>query len=121
MMLGELREACDELEEVAAEAPALGRVDIECEALLLLGDIDQRQGRAGDAHRRLAHAEKLVAGIDDPVLRTKIAFVLAALVADFEGQYEQAIDRLRSGIGDRGGDRRRRAAGRRSPSTRRRF
>ena len=99
MMLGELREACDELEEVAAEAPALGRVDIECEALLLLGDIDQRQGRAGDAHRRLAHAEKLVAGIDDPVLRTKIAFVLAALVADFEGQYEQAIDRLHSGIG----------------------
>ena len=33
------------------------------------------------------------------MLRTKIAFVLAALVADFEGQYEQAIDRLRSGIG----------------------
>ncbi|HZE28789.1 MAG TPA: AAA family ATPase, partial [Gaiellaceae bacterium] len=98
MMLGDLKDASDELAQVAAEAPALGRVDIECEASLLLGDIDQRQGRAADAHERLAHAEKLVADIDDPVLRTKVAFVLAALVADFEGQYEPAIERLHAGI-----------------------
>jgi class 3 adenylate cyclase/tetratricopeptide (TPR) repeat protein len=98
MMLGELKDACDELEEVAAEAPSLARPDIECEALLLLGDIDQRQGRAADAHERLGQAERLVAGIDDPVLRTKVAFVVAALVADFEGQYESALDRLRAGI-----------------------
>jgi tetratricopeptide (TPR) repeat protein len=98
MMLGELKEACDELEEVAESAARLGRSDIECEASLLLGDIDQRQGRAGDAHERLAHAEKLVADIDDTVLRTKVAFVLAALVADFEGQYESAVERLRTSI-----------------------
>jgi tetratricopeptide (TPR) repeat protein len=98
MMLGELKEACDELEEVAESAGSLERADIECEASLLLGDIDQRQGRAGDAHDRLAHAEKLVAGIDDTVLRTKVAFVLAALVADFEGQYESAVERLRASI-----------------------
>jgi class 3 adenylate cyclase/tetratricopeptide (TPR) repeat protein len=99
MMLGELKDACDELEEVAEQAPALGRADVECEALLLLGDIDQRQGRAADAHERLAHAERLVAGIDNAVLRTKVTFVLAALVADFEGEHEQAIERLRSAIG----------------------
>src|SRR5215218_3141278 len=99
MMLGELKDACDELEEVAEQAPVLGRADVECEALLLLGDIDQRQGRAADAHERLAHAERLVAGIDNAVLRTKVTFVLAALVADFEGEHEQAIDRLRSAIG----------------------
>ena len=98
MMLGELKEACDELEEVAESAASLERADIECEASLLLGDIDQRQGRAGDAHDRLAHAEKLVAGIDDAVLRTKVAFVVSALVADFEGQYEEAVERLRSSI-----------------------
>jgi class 3 adenylate cyclase/tetratricopeptide (TPR) repeat protein len=99
MMLGELKEASDELVEVAKAASALERTDIACEASLLLGDIDQRQGRAADAHERLAHAERLVAGIDNAVLRTKVTFVLAALVADFEGQHEQAIDRLRSGIG----------------------
>jgi predicted ATPase len=98
MMLGELKEACDELGEVAESAARLERGDIECEASLLLGDIDQRQGRAGDARERLGHAEGLVEAVDDPVLRSKVAFVFAALVADFEGEYEQAIDRLRSGI-----------------------
>lgn len=98
MMLGELKEACDELEEVAAAAAALGRADIDCEASLLLGDIDQRQGRAGDAHDRLASAEALALSTGDAYLRSKVAFVLSALVADFEGQYERAIEGLRSGI-----------------------
>jgi class 3 adenylate cyclase/tetratricopeptide (TPR) repeat protein len=98
MMLGKLKEACEELEEVADAASALGRADIECEASLLLGDIDQRQGRAADAHHRLTSAQALALSTGDAYLHTKVAFVLAALVADFEGQYEEAIDRLRSGI-----------------------
>jgi class 3 adenylate cyclase/tetratricopeptide (TPR) repeat protein len=98
MMLGELTEAAGELEWVAERASTLGRTDVECEASLLLGDIDQRQGRAADARERLANAEKLVANIDDAVLRTKVAFVLAALVADFEGQWEQAVEGLRTSI-----------------------
>jgi class 3 adenylate cyclase/tetratricopeptide (TPR) repeat protein len=98
MMLGELKEASEELEEVAEAASALGRADLECEASLLLGDIDQRQGRAADAHDRLASAEALALSTGDAYLRSKVAFVLAALVADFEGQYEEAIDSLRSGI-----------------------
>jgi class 3 adenylate cyclase/tetratricopeptide (TPR) repeat protein len=98
MMLGELKEACDELEEVAEAASALGRADVECEASLLLGDIDQRQGRAADAHARLTEARELARSTGDPYLRSRVAFVLAALVADFEGQHEQAIDGLRSGI-----------------------
>jgi class 3 adenylate cyclase/tetratricopeptide (TPR) repeat protein len=98
MMLGELKDACDELEEVAEQAPALGRADVECEALLLLGDIDQRQGRAADAHERLTKAQELARSTGDAYLRSKVAFVLAAFVADFEGQYEQATDGLRSAI-----------------------
>jgi tetratricopeptide (TPR) repeat protein len=100
MMLGELKEASEELEEVAQAASALGRADIECEASLLLGDIDQRQGRAADAHARLTEAQELAGSTGDAYLRSRVAFVLAALVADFEGQYEQAIDGLRSGIAD---------------------
>ena len=56
MMLGELKQAASQLELVAEAAPGLGRVDVECEALLLLGDIEQRQGRAGNAHAQLAKA-----------------------------------------------------------------
>ena len=98
MMLGKLKEASDELEEVAEAASALGRADVECEAWLLLGDIDQRQGLAADAHDRLAKAQALADSTADAYLRIKVAFVLSALVADFEGQYEQAIDSLRSAI-----------------------
>src|SRR5215208_419869 len=98
MMLGELKEASDELEEVAKAAPALERTDIACEASLLLGDIDQRQGRAADAQARLTQAQALANSTGDSYLRIKVAFVLAALVADFEGQYAEAIDLLRSGI-----------------------
>jgi len=97
MMLGELKEASDELEDVAEAASALQRTDIACEASLLLGDIDQRQGRAADAHERLTKAQDL-ARSGDAYLRIKVAYVLAALVADFEGQYEQAIDGLHFGI-----------------------
>jgi predicted ATPase/class 3 adenylate cyclase len=98
MMLGELKEASGELEEVAEAASALGLTDIECEALLLLGDIDQRQGRAADAHERLENAKALALSADDACLSSKVEFVLAALVADFEGHYEEAMDGLRSGI-----------------------
>jgi class 3 adenylate cyclase/tetratricopeptide (TPR) repeat protein len=98
MMLGELKEASDELEEVTEAASALKRTDIACEASLLLGDIDQRQGRAAGAHERLTKAQDLARSTGDAYLRIKVAYVLAALVADFEGQYEQAIDGLHSGI-----------------------
>ena len=98
MMLGELKQAASQLELVAEAAPGLGRVDVECEALLLLGDIEQRQGRAGNAHAQLAKAQELAVQAEDASLQSKVAFVLAALVADFEGQYDQAIENLRSGI-----------------------
>ncbi|HUK94004.1 MAG TPA: adenylate/guanylate cyclase domain-containing protein [Gaiellaceae bacterium] len=98
MMLGDLKEASAELEEVADAASAFDRVDVQCEAALLLGDIDQRQGRASDAHERLTTAQTLALSTGNGYLRSKVAFVLAALVADFDGQYEQAIDNLREGI-----------------------
>jgi class 3 adenylate cyclase/tetratricopeptide (TPR) repeat protein len=98
MMLGQLKEASEELEEVAAAAQHGSRADLECEALLLLGDIDQRQGRFAEAHRRLAEAQSLAGHTGNAYLRTKVVYVLAALVGEFEGQYDHAIELLRSGI-----------------------
>src|SRR6476660_2747209 len=59
MQLGELKEATEELLEVVEASTALGRNNVEAEALLLLGDIDQRQGRSTDAHNRLLEAKRL--------------------------------------------------------------
>jgi class 3 adenylate cyclase/tetratricopeptide (TPR) repeat protein len=98
MMLGQLKEAIDELLEVAENAAQLSHHDAETEALLLLGDIDQRQGRPTDARSRLLEAERLARLSHDARLQVRVAFVLATFNGDFEGQHEQAIEALRSAM-----------------------
>jgi class 3 adenylate cyclase/tetratricopeptide (TPR) repeat protein len=95
MQLGEIKEATDELLEVAEQAAELGRTEVEAEALLLLGDIDQRQGRQTDAHERLLEAERLAGLTSDARLKVRVAFVLATHRGEYEGQHEQAIEALR--------------------------
>jgi class 3 adenylate cyclase/tetratricopeptide (TPR) repeat protein len=95
MQLGLLKEATEELLEVADEGAGLGRSEIQAEALMLLGDIDQRQGRQSEAHGRLLEAERLAALTSDARLQVRVAFVLATHRGEYEGQYEQAIEALR--------------------------
>ena len=98
MMLGQLKEAFDELEEIIESAATLESPDVQCEALLLLGDIDQRQGRAMQAGRRLADAEELTRAVGDPNLTIKVAFVSSALRADFYAEHDRAIEDLRNAV-----------------------
>src|SRR5437879_807117 len=98
MQLGDLKAATDELLEVAEQAAELGRTEVEAEALLLLGDIDQRQGRPTDARSRLHEAERLAGLTHDARLQVRVAFVLATFQGDFEGQHEQALEALRSAM-----------------------
>ncbi len=98
MMLGQLKEATDELAEVAEAARAFDRDDLHAESLLLLGDIDQRQGRPAEAHERLLEAHRLAASVDDLGLRVKVDFVLATFEADYLVQHEQSIAGLRAAI-----------------------
>jgi class 3 adenylate cyclase/tetratricopeptide (TPR) repeat protein len=97
-MLGNLREACDELEEVLEAAQRLERLDLECEALALLGDIDQLQGRAAEARRRLTDAEELATRAADPRLRTKVAYRLSTVLHNFDADDDGALELLRSTI-----------------------
>jgi tetratricopeptide (TPR) repeat protein len=98
MMLGELKEATDELLEVAQKGAELGRSEIQAEALLLLGDIDQRQGRPTDAQERDTEAQRLAALTDDVRLQVRVEFVLATFLGDSRAQREQAIENLRAAI-----------------------
>jgi tetratricopeptide (TPR) repeat protein len=66
--------------------------------LLLLGDIDQRQGRPAEAHERLLEAERLASSTEEARLRARVAFVLNTFVGDYLGEYEEVIDKLRSAI-----------------------
>jgi tetratricopeptide (TPR) repeat protein len=92
--LGELKVAADELAQVGAAAPAFGRAGLCAEALVAHADIDQRQGRATEAHERLADADAISREIDDRRLQVKAAFILSALRADLEGQFAPAVEDL---------------------------
>jgi len=98
MMLGQLKEASDELLEVAANAPLLGRTDVESEALVLLGDIDQRQGRTSQAQERLTEAQRLASLTEEGSLQIKVAFVFATFLGDIEGRHDDALESLRAAV-----------------------
>jgi len=98
MMLGRLEEATDELLELVETAAALNRADVESEALLLLGDMDQRQGRPSDAHRRLLEAEKVAASTGDARLKVRVEFVLNTFVGDHLGELDGVVENVRSAI-----------------------
>jgi predicted ATPase/class 3 adenylate cyclase len=96
--LGELRQAYEELTEVDSQAAILDRGDLRADALVALADIDQRQGRATDAHERLAAADAIVKTVQDRRLEIKAAFILSALRADLEGEFEPAVQELRRAV-----------------------
>jgi tetratricopeptide (TPR) repeat protein len=98
MQLGQPKEATEELLEVAAIGARLGRADLQAEALVLLGDIDRRQGRKSEAQDRLLEAERLAGQTDDARLQVRVAFVLSTFKGESEGQHEQAVETLRSAI-----------------------
>ncbi len=98
ILLGQLKEAGEELKEVADLAHGQGTMAVECEALVLLSDIDQRQGRALEARRRLDAAEALASTLGNSSLQIKVAFISATVTFDFEGEYQSAIEDLRNAV-----------------------
>ena len=98
MMLGQLKEATDELLDVVDHAAERSRPEVESEALLLLGDIDQRQGRPNDAHSRLLEAERLASSTDNARLQARVEFVLNTFVGDYHGELNQVVENLRAAI-----------------------
>lgn len=98
IQLGQLREAGEQLLEVADAATDHGRPDLRCGALIELAMIDEVQGRAADARTRLTEASNLASEIGDPRLEVRAAIELAEFRADFEGQMEAAIEGLRGAV-----------------------
>jgi class 3 adenylate cyclase/tetratricopeptide (TPR) repeat protein len=111
--LGEIRAAREELDGVMEEAARLGRSDLECAALVELGDVAERQGRFGEAKRHLVRAKELAARLGDSQLEIRASFVFAQMRADVDGALDEAVDDLRRvvGIAEKVDDRALRAEG----------
>jgi len=96
--VGEVRRACEELADAAEQAIGFGRPDLRCRALVTLGHIDHRQGRAADARSHLTEAHAIAGQIGDPAIQIRAAFGFSALKADFESAPEEAAEELRNAI-----------------------
>jgi predicted ATPase/class 3 adenylate cyclase len=97
--LGDIRPAREELDAVLEEAALHDRIDLECAALIELGDVDQRQGRFGEASRRLLRAQELAAHLQDPLLQIRASFAFSQLRADVDGALDEAVNDLRHVVG----------------------
>jgi class 3 adenylate cyclase/tetratricopeptide (TPR) repeat protein len=97
-LLGEVRRASDELAELGESAIAADRPRLRCIALTTLGNIDHRQGRPGDARRRLTEAQILADRTGDPALRIRAAFGLSAVQGDYQGEFDEGVASLRQAI-----------------------
>ena len=95
---GDLRRATAELVEIAERSIAVGRPDIRCDALVALANVDQKQGRAADARRRLSEAEALSIEIGDRRLQIRSGYESAQLRADFDGEDDAAAEDLRRSL-----------------------
>jgi predicted ATPase/class 3 adenylate cyclase len=96
--LGEVGAAGDLLAAVEGEARVADARELLCEALIELGDIDQRQGRAAEARRHLIEAEEVAREVGDSRLRVRSAFVLGELRADFDGAFREVADDLERAV-----------------------
>jgi class 3 adenylate cyclase/tetratricopeptide (TPR) repeat protein len=96
--LGELRQACEELEQVVNDAAGADRPDVLCLALVTLSNIAQRQGKANDARQRLEAAGPIAERLGDRRLQVLTRFSAAALAGDFAGDFSNAVVQLQEAV-----------------------
>ena len=96
--LGELRAAGEQLEETVRASASLGRDDLRCDALIALGNVAMKQGRAEAVSRSLDLAEQLAAEVGSRRLTIRAAYESAWSDAWFGGEASVAIEKLRRTI-----------------------
>ena len=97
-VLGQVREAVEDLVSLAEHASEAGRRDVRGQALARLGQIDLRQGRVADARSHLTEAHEIATSAADERLQVTVMYRLSALRGDYEGDFERAIETARGGL-----------------------
>jgi tetratricopeptide (TPR) repeat protein len=92
--LGELAAAAEALRDVDEQASAVRRLDLRCEALIGLANVEIKLGNGEDARRHIDEAEALAGVLGDRTLRVRAAYWAATVAAHSESDYERAIEKL---------------------------
>jgi tetratricopeptide (TPR) repeat protein len=96
--LGDHQQAAAELEIVARDAGAIGEDGLRCDAILTLGTIAMKQGRADDGRILVADAEELATQLGDSRLAIRAAFERAWWDAWFTGEVDAPVERLERAV-----------------------
>jgi len=96
--LGDLRTAGLQLADVAEEARAIGRKDLQASALLALASIDWKQGRAAESGDHLTEAQAIIAEVGDRQLEIRAAYQEANNRGWFEGSSDAVVEDLRGAL-----------------------
>ena len=88
---GDLPVAAGQLQVIAADAGAVDRPDLRCQALVALANVEWKQGGVGDWRGHLNEAEETARGLSDQRLQVRVAYEAAYVRAWFEGDLDPAI------------------------------
>jgi class 3 adenylate cyclase/tetratricopeptide (TPR) repeat protein len=95
---GDLPAASEQLQAVAADAGAIGRDDLRCQALVALANVEWKQGGLGDWRGHLEEAEVTAHGLSDQRLQVRVAYEAAYVRAWFEGDLGPAISAVEDAL-----------------------
>ena len=79
-------------------AESLGRLDLRCAALILLANVNTKQGRAAESRRNLTDAVASAAEIGDRALQVRALYEFGYFAAWFEGASEAGIAQVRDAL-----------------------
>jgi class 3 adenylate cyclase/tetratricopeptide (TPR) repeat protein len=96
--VGDLGNAHERLREVCRSAESLGRPDLRCAALILLANVNTKQGRAAESRRNLTDAVASAAEIGDRALQVRALYEFGRFAAWFEGASEAGIAQVRDAL-----------------------
>jgi class 3 adenylate cyclase/tetratricopeptide (TPR) repeat protein len=96
--VGNLGDAHERLREVCRSAESRGRLDLRCAALILLANVNTKQGRAAESRRNLTDAVASAAEIGDRALQVRALYEFGYFAAWFEGASEAGIAQVRDAL-----------------------
>jgi class 3 adenylate cyclase/tetratricopeptide (TPR) repeat protein len=96
--VGDLGNARERLREVCRSAESRGRLDLRCAALILLANVNTKQGRAAESRRNLTDAVASAAEIGDRALQVRALYEFGRFAAWFEGASEAGIAQVRDAL-----------------------
>jgi class 3 adenylate cyclase/tetratricopeptide (TPR) repeat protein len=96
--IGKVQQSVELVLPIDDEARKLSRLDLAAEAVITQCHVAHRQGRAADARALIDRLKELVADIDDDRLHVRAGYSFAAVKADMDTDFDDALADLTAAV-----------------------